>query len=164
MHHRSLLLAPLDRHRDLGPLALRLFAGTFLVYMSQDNVLDAARMREFEGFLSRFGFPFPALAAPVSVYAQFAAGVLFLLGLFVRPAAAVMIVNFVVALAMVHTRAPFREALDPSAMLAVAVSLLVTGAGALSIDGRLARRGAGTPRSDRVTAASDRLRADGLAS
>src|SRR3712207_2864433 len=101
VHPRSLLLAPLGRHRDLGPLALRLFAGTFLVYMSQDNVFDPARMAEFEKFLTQFGFPFPALAAPLSVYAQFTAGVLFLLGLFVRPAAAVMIVNFIVALVMV---------------------------------------------------------------
>ena len=142
MHPRSLLLEPLGRHRDFGPLPLRLFAGAFLIYMSQDNVFDAARMAEFETFLTRFGFPFPAFAAPLSVYAQFTAGVLFLLGLFLRPAAAVMIVNFLVALAMVHTKAPFREALDPSAMLAVAVSLLVTGAGALSADAWLARRSA----------------------
>ena len=143
MRLRSLLLEPLGRHRDFGPLPLRLFAGTFLIYMSQDNVFSAERMAEFERFLGQFGFPAPALAAPLSVYAQFAAGVLFLLGLLVRPAAAVMVVNFVVALAMVHTRAPFREALDPTAMLAVALSLVVTGAGALSMDAWLARRAAG---------------------
>ncbi|MGZ8455535.1 MAG: DoxX family protein [Gemmatirosa sp.] len=123
-----------DRLRDLGPLPLRLFAGTFLIYMSQDNVFSAARMGEFTRFLEQFGFPLPALAAPVSVYAQFAAGLLFLAGLWMRPAAAVMIVNFVVALAMVHTRTPFREALDPSAMLAASASLLLTGAGAVSLD------------------------------
>jgi putative oxidoreductase len=125
---------PADRLRDLGPLPLRLFAGTFLVYMSQDNVFSAARMEEFERFLGQFGFPLPAVAAPLSVYAQFAAGLLFLAGLFVRPAAAVMVVNFLVALAAVHTRTPFREALDPSAMLAASVSLLLTGAGAVSLD------------------------------
>ena len=136
-----LLDPPSDRLRALGPLPMRLFAGTFLVYMSQDNVFSAARMAEFERFLAQFGFPLPALAAPLSVYAQFACGLLFLAGLWVRPAAAVMIVNFVVALAMVHTRAPFREALDPSAMLAASASLLLTGAGAASLDAwRAARR------------------------
>jgi putative oxidoreductase len=138
---RSLLLDDLGHHRDFAPLPLRLFAGTFLIYMSQDNVFSGARMNEFEQFLTRFGFPLPALAAPLSVYAQFAAGILFLLGLFVRPAAAVMIVNFLVALAMVHTRAPFREALDPTAMLAASASLLLLGAGRLSVDAWLARRG-----------------------
>ena len=140
-----LLDPPSDRLRALGPLPLRLFAGVFLVYMSQDNVFSAERMREFERFLTQFGFPVPFLAARVSVYAQFAAGVLFLVGFLVRPAALLMAVNFVVALAMVHTKAPFREALDPSAMLACAVSLLCTGAGALSVDAWLARRARGTP-------------------
>jgi putative oxidoreductase len=129
-----------DSSITLGPLPIRLFAGTFLIYMSHDNVFSAARMAEFEKFLGQFGFPAPAFMAPLSVYAQFAAGVLFLLGLWVRPAAVLMIGNFLVALAMVHTRAPFREALDPSAMLAAAVSLLLTGAGAVSVDAWLARR------------------------
>ena len=132
----------LDRLRDYGPLALRLFAGVFLVFMSQDNVFSLERMREFERFLGQFGFPLPYVAARVSVYAQFTAGALFLAGFLVRPAALLMAVNFVVALAMVHTRAPFREALDPSAMLACALSLLCTGAGALSLDAWLARRAA----------------------
>ena len=140
-------LESLGRYRDYGPTALRAFAATFLIYMSQDNVFSAARMAEFEGFLGQFGFPLPAVAAPLSVHAQFAAGALFALGLFVRPAAAVMAVNFVVALAMVHTRMPFREALDPAAMLAVSLALLVSGAGALSVDGLLARRDGARPES-----------------
>ena len=51
-----------------------------------------------------------------------------------------MIVNFVVALAMVHTRLPFREALDPSAMLAGSLFLLVHGPGVPSIDAWRERR------------------------
>ena len=127
---------------DAGALFIRLFAGTFLIYMSQDNVFSSARMDEFERFLSGFGFPLPAAAAPLSVYAQFLAGLCFLLGFGTRIAAAVMVVNFVVALAMVHTRLPFREALDPSAMLACALSLFMTGAGPWSVDAWLRRRGA----------------------
>ena len=133
-------LAFLDRRRDFGPTAIRAFLATFLIYMSQDNVFGAERMLEFEGFLRQFGFPLVPVSARVSVYAQFAAGVLFALGLLVRPAAAVMVVNFLIALGMVHTRMPFREALDPAAMLAGSLSLLLTGAGAWSLDGRLARR------------------------
>jgi uncharacterized membrane protein YphA (DoxX/SURF4 family) len=55
-----------------------------------------------------------------------------------------MVVNFVVAIVMVHTRAPFREALDPSAMLAGALFLLFHGAGVPSVDAWLARRSAGS--------------------
>lgn len=124
----------LDEQREWGPVFLRVFAGTFLVYMSQDNVLSWARMEEFERFLRQFGLPFPLLCAVLSAGAQFVAGLLFLAGALVRPAAAVMAVNFIVALVVVHPSLPFREALDPSAMLVSALCLLFTGAGRLSVD------------------------------
>jgi putative oxidoreductase len=130
----------LDERRELGALFIRLFMSTFLIYMSQDNVFDRARMVEFERFLRQFGFPMPLLSAPVSVYAQFVCGILILLGAFTRVAAAVMVVNFLVALTMVHTRLPFREALDPSAMLAGSLFLLFHGAGVPSIDAWRQRR------------------------
>jgi putative oxidoreductase len=123
-----------DAHRDYAPVAVRAFAGTFLVYMSQDNVFSWARMLEFAAFLETQGFPWPIASAVVSVAAQFTAGLLFLAGAWVRWAALVMVANFVVALATVHTALPFREALDPAAMLASAVSLFFSGAGALSLD------------------------------
>ena len=122
------------RKAPLAPLFVRLFAGTFLVYMSQDNVFSAARMQEFAAFLQSHGFPAPLLCAFVSVYAQFASGLLFLAGAFVRAAALVMVANFVVAIVGVNLALPFREALDPAAMLASALSLLFSGAGALSFD------------------------------
>ena len=129
--HRR-LSAWLDAHRDYGAVFIRAFAGVFLIYMSQDNVFSATRMQEFERFLTQFRFPMPALAAPLSVYAQFLSGIAFIAGVFVRPAAAVMVVNFVVALVMVHTRLPFREALDPFAMLASSLFLLFNGPGPLA--------------------------------
>ena len=138
MRLSALRLDPLARLADLGPTIVRAFLATFLIYMSQDNVFSGERMAEFERFLRQFGFPLVPLSARVSVYAQFGCGILFALGLLVRPAAAVMAIHFVVALAMVHSRQPFRAALEPSAMLACALSLLVTGAGALSLDRRLA--------------------------
>jgi putative oxidoreductase len=134
----------LEARRAYAPLFIRLFAGTFLVYMSQDNVRSWARLREFEAFLRQFGFPLPLLCAVVSVAAQFTSGLLFLAGALVRWAALVMVVNFVVAMAMVHWRLPFREALDPAAMLASALSLLYSGAGALSLDGWWASRSRST--------------------
>lgn len=128
------------RARAYAALPIRLFAGTFLIYMSQDNVFGSARMVEFQQFLAQHGFPIPAVSASVSVYAQFLAGVCFLLGALTRPAALVMVINFVVAIVTVHLRLPFREALDPLAMLASALFLLLHGAGALSVDAWLSAR------------------------
>jgi putative oxidoreductase len=134
-----------ETRKAWAPLFARLFAGTFLVYMSQDNVVSWARMLEFAEFLRAHGFPAPLPCAMVSVYAQFTAGLLFLAGAFVRPAALVMVVNFVVALLGVHLSLPFREALDPSAMLACALVLLFAGAGPWSVDAWRASRGTAGP-------------------
>ena len=68
------------RHANVGLLLLRLATGAFLVYQSHDNVFSAARMDEFEKFLAQFGFSYPELMAPLSVNAQFAAGIGFILG------------------------------------------------------------------------------------
>ncbi len=134
MRYSRAVAKPLDRFRDDAPLLLRLFLGTFLVYMSQDNVFSAARMDEFEVFLGQHGFPVPGVAAAVSVYAQFSAGILILLGLFTRWAAAVMVFNFVVAVIGVHLGMPFRTFLEPLAMLSCSAFLAIVGAGRLSLD------------------------------
>ncbi len=123
-----------------APLVLRLFIGTFLVYVSQDNVFNSERMTEFETFLGGFGFPAPHLMAPLSAYAQFVAGLCLLVGFATRLSALVMIANFLVALLTVHVGLPFREALDPFAMLAAATALVLLGPGRLSVDQALATR------------------------
>lgn len=52
---RLVMLPGLERHADLGLLALRVVTGCFLVYQSHDNVFSAARMEEFVRFLRGFG-------------------------------------------------------------------------------------------------------------
>ena len=130
-------MAAFDRHCAIGPIFIRVFAGVFLIYMAHDNVFSGERMAEFERFLEGHGFPLPAVSARVSVYAQFLAGIAFLLGALTRPAALLMVINFLIAIAMVHIGTPFRTFLEPSAMLASALFLLFNGAGAWSVDERL---------------------------
>lgn len=137
---RSLLhLDSLDRYGGFAPLAIRVFLGTFLIFMSQDNVFSAARMSEFEQFLAHSNFPAPALAARLSVYAQFLCGILVLAGALTRWAALVMIVHFVVAIVGVHRALPFRTFLEPCAMLASSIALFIGGAGRISVDAVLRR-------------------------
>ena len=135
-----LALTGLDRLSGYAPVALRVFVGVFLIYMAQDNVFSAARMTEFEHFLDAFGFAMPEVSARVSVYAQFACGILILIGAFTRWAALVMIVNFVVAIVGVHSYLPFKTFLEPCAMLAASLALFLGGPGKLSVDAALARR------------------------
>lgn len=64
-------------------------------------------MDEFVEFLTQFGFPYPKLMAPLSVYAQFLAGIAFILGLFTRWFGLITCFNFIVAVGMVHSPEPF---------------------------------------------------------
>lgn len=99
---RLALLTDLGRYENLGLLLLRWVTGAFLIYQSHDNVFSAERMDEFEKFMVQFGFAHPALMAPLSVYFQFAAGIAFIIGLFIRWFGLITAFNFIVAVWMVH--------------------------------------------------------------
>ena len=129
-----------DGRRDYAALFIRLAIGSRLISGTQDNVFSYARMLEFGQFLAANGTPFPLLSAFVSVYAQFACGALFIVGLWTRPAAIVMIVNFLAALAIAHRETPFEATWPALMMLAAALFFLFNGAGRPSIDARLADR------------------------
>ena len=102
-----LFLSGNARHADIGLLLLRVATGAFLIYQSHDNVFSAERMEEFVKFLRHFGFAHPELMAPLSVYAQFAAGIGFILGLLTRWLGLITAFNFLVAVWMVHSPDPF---------------------------------------------------------
>ena len=91
-----------ETNRGAGIFLLRLFIGLRLFYGVIDNVLSWDRMLEFSEFLRSQGFPIAIVSAIVSVYAQFVCSILILLGYKIRLAAAIMIINFLIALVMVH--------------------------------------------------------------
>ncbi len=129
-----------ERHREKGAFFVRLVVGFVLVYGTQDNVFSNERMVEFRDFLAARGVPFPLLAAHVSAYAQFVCGILYVLGLFVRLAALVMVFNFVAALVIAHLDGPLDAARLALCMLFSSLFLLFHGAGGLSLDEYISRR------------------------
>jgi putative oxidoreductase len=138
---RLLRLDAVEPYRDYAAVFIRLAVGFHLVYGTQDNVFHYERMLEFARFLAAHGFPFPLFNAHLSAYAQFVCGLLFILGAATRPAAVVMVINFVVALVMVHVGKPYPQNAPAIFMLAGALFLLLNGAGRLSVDAWLAGRG-----------------------
>ena len=129
----------LEPYREYGPLFIRLIVGYRLVWGTADNVFSYARMLEFSEFLAGHGVPLPLFAAFVSAYAQFVAGLSFVLGAYTRMAAAVMLINFTVALLLVHIGQPFLDNYDALVMLFGAAFLFVHGAGGASVDAWRAR-------------------------
>ena len=134
-----LLLTPLARYRDAALLLLRGVTGAFLVWQSQDNILSAARMAEFEAFLRSFGFPVPQLLAPSCVWAQFLCGLAFILGLFTRWAGLVTAFVFVVAVWMVHWPQDFPGWWPALVLVFLGLLFATAGAGRYAIDSWLER-------------------------
>lgn len=131
----------LDRYREYAPFFVRLIVGFHLLYGAQDNVFSPARMMEFRDFIAANGFPFPLPGAYVSAYAMFFCGILYILGAFIRPAAAVMIINFIFALGIAHRQGGYPPAALALVMLCCSISFLIGGAGRPSVDRWLDRRG-----------------------
>ena len=130
----------LDGTVSFGPLPIRLFAGTFLIYMSHDNVFSAARMDEFEKFLVQFNFPSPELMAPLCVWAQFLCGIAFLLGLLTRWAGLVTTFVFIVAVWMVHWPQDFPGWWPALVLVFLGILFATVGAGRYALDAWIARR------------------------
>ena len=70
----------------------------------------------------------------MSAGAQVICGILFMLGLFTRPAAAIMVFNFVVALTMVHWGQPYPRQSLALMMLCTSIFLLLHGPGKVALD------------------------------
>src|SRR5918997_3613358 len=130
------------RRAEYGPVFIRLVVGWMLIWGTQDNVFSWERMLEFEKFLRDRGTPFPLIAAHLSVYTQLVCGVLVILGAAVRVAAVPLVINFVAAILIAHLGDTFAGAFPALVMLASALFFLFHGAGRLSVDEALERRGA----------------------
>ena len=133
-----LALLQLPLLRLLSPVAmlsLRLYVGWFLIVGVWDNITSAERMKEFEGFLQTLNCPMPEIAAPVSVWAQFAVGVLLIPGLFARIAGIVLAINFIVAvLLLAPTGASERDLFPPAILIFIGAVFATVGTGPLSLD------------------------------
>jgi len=134
--HDLLLLPSLARHADLALLLMRLLVGSFLIWGVVDNILDAQDMLRFEQFLHKFGFPLPALMARVSVWAQFAVGVAFVLGWGTRWAGLVCAFNFIVALVMVDRHGGIRQMFPAAMLVAFGLYVACRGAGRYALEHR----------------------------
>ena len=137
---RTLNLNNLEKYKEYGVIFLRLIVGFHLIYGTQDNVFDYARMQEFASFLAARGVPFPLFAAFLSAYAQFICGILILVGFATRYAGLVMIINFIAALIIAHIGDAYPNMFPALMMLAAACFFFLHGAGELSVDSVLVKR------------------------
>lgn len=138
---RSLSMEPLGRRYEEAALfALRLVTGLFLLYQSHDNVIDPARMAEFEAFMAQFGFWRPDILAPFAIFWQVAAGLGFILGLFVRPLGLITAIQFTVAVWMVHWSQTFDGWWPAAILVFLGLYFAARGSGGYGLDSIIAKR------------------------
>lgn len=118
----------------LGMLLLRLVAGLSLALAhGLGKVPPSAKF--IEGVAS-MGFPLPTVFAWGSGIAELGGGVLLALGLFTRPAAALIVANMAVAVVIRHAGDPFGNRELALLYGAIALLFLLTGPGRYSVDER----------------------------
>jgi putative oxidoreductase len=121
-------------YAEFGPIFIRVLIGFHLFYGNWGRLVQTAAYNDFVAMLTRNHFPIPSVMAYVSAGAQVVCGILFIAGLFTRPAAAVMVVNFIAALAMVHWGQPYPRQALALMMLCASLFLLLHGPGRLALD------------------------------
>jgi putative oxidoreductase len=130
------LTAPSDA--ALGLLVLRVAFGLSLALAhGLPKLLDPAR---FIGGLAQRSFPLPQVFGWAAIGAELGGGLLLAIGLFTRPAAALVLITMAVAVLDVHAADPFRKKELALAYGAVALALLHTGPGRWALDAKLFRR------------------------
>ena len=131
----------------MAPLALRIPVGIIFIAHGAQKLFGAFGGYGLEGtgqFMASLGMPAGYLMALLAGSAEFFGGIALLIGLLVRPASAVLAFTMLVAIFTVHishglfmSNNGYEYALS---LLAVSVSLLISGAGRFSLDGILAER------------------------
>lgn len=122
-------------NQHLGIFLFRVFLCLQVLHGVLDNILSWKRMLEFRDFLQSEGFPIPLISAILSVYGQFFAALFLLIGYKSRWAAAVLVLNFIVAAGVHLANHDPLPALFPALnILFGAVLFLFNGAGRFALD------------------------------
>lgn len=117
---------------DAGMMVLRVFAGLALALAhGRGKVPPSPGFVEGVGGM---GLPLPELFAWLAAFAEFGCGILLAIGLLTRPAAFVLVGNFVIIVLLAHAGDDFMTREKPLLFLAIAFAFLLRGAGRFSVD------------------------------
>lgn len=130
------------RRAEVALALLRLIAGVIFVAHGAQKFFGFG-IGGTIGFFTQAGIPFPTLAAPLVAGVELLGGILLVIGLGTRLAAAALAVNMLVATLLVHLPNGFfapNGVEFPLTLFVVALALAIAGAGAFSLDGAIAGR------------------------
>ncbi len=138
----SLLLDQPTWALDVGTLLIRLFIGIcFVVHgLGKLGLVGTGDMEGFVAWLTDLGVPMPDVQARMAMLSEIVGGVLITLGLFTRPACALLIGTMVVAGRLGHKGGGYLITNDPPGaeytinLAAICGLILLLGPGSVSLD------------------------------
>jgi putative oxidoreductase len=146
------------RQIDLGLLVLRLITGTIFVAHGAQKLFVFG----FDGVAGGFGqmgIPIAEIVGPLVALVEFFGGLALIAGLLTRLAGIGLAIVMLGAMLIAHLPAGFfapNGVEFPLALFGAAIALLLTGAGAFSLDTMISRRGAPAAARDQEKKASVR--------
>ncbi len=118
-----------------GALVLRLAIGLSMSVHGYEKVIPHGALNHFAHYVVTLGMPY--WLGYVSAYTEFVGGILLLIGLLTRLAAALVAINMLVALFTVGIHQGFGIYNYIIALAATAIMLIFTGAGAMGLDRKI---------------------------
>jgi putative oxidoreductase len=125
-----------ETKKDYGAIFLRVIIGWRLLAGVWPYVSQARSINEVKTFFIQLFIPLPLWSAYISVYVQFICGILVIAGLWIRPAALLMIINFSVAILAGHLNDGIEKSFAAWIILAASFFFLFYGPGKLAMDKR----------------------------
>ena len=129
-------------NQQWGLTVLRVIVGiVFLIHGAQK--LFVFGFHGVDGMLGGLGIPVPAVSAVILTLVEFLGGIALILGVVTRWAAALIAIDMMVAVLVVHLKSGFFNPKGfeyPLTLLAACIALILSGPGTASVDGAMAKR------------------------
>jgi putative oxidoreductase len=141
------LTAPSERNHDFALLVIRVVVGAIFIAHGYQKVFQMG-IGNVTGMFAQIGIPLASVAGPLICVLELAGGIALILGAFTRVAGALLACDMLGAIIFVHGKNGFflpKGFEFVFANFGMSLALALAGAGALSVDAMLSRRGSTLP-------------------
>ncbi len=127
-------LTILKNLKPYSAIFIRAAFGFHLIQYTYEDVFGLTAGSNNSEWLGAMGVPFPFFMSWLYILTEFIGGISIIIGFKTRWFSMLLIINFVVAILLVHVGKPYKESFEAIQMLAVSFFFLFNGSGKLSID------------------------------